>query len=488
MKQLLTVTVLFFIAIFLNPFFVYPQSDKTAEMAGNNGAHQLTRAQMTEEYAYIVAKDAYIWGWPAVNMHNRRNSMRKIPVPVLGSAGITPVAPINHLSMLVDYIKPEERAVVTPNQDVVYGQGFADLSRDAVVFQIPDFKGRYWVFHCMDAYTDVFAAPSSRIKSKPGFYLLVGPEWKGTVPEGIVQVIVSPTNLVWYLPRVFMNDTAEDRAAILPLLNQVAAYPLKEFTGKEKIFNWAKLPIIQEGWRGPGEFPWVADRSFWQDLSAVMSENKPRPGEEALWSRIKWLLKEQNDPAVKRGMDRAVRDGRRIVDAAIMYSNVGAPFGNGWAGALNGGQFGTDYLTRALVAKSYIAVNKTEDAFYLGNDFDADGKRLNGKRNRYTLTFPKGQLPPAGAFWSLTMYNVEHFFYTNPQGRYSLGTKNKDLKFNQDGSLTIYMQNESPGKDKESNWLPAPTAPFSVMIRIYQPNDAVFKKEYVPPAIVKVTE
>ncbi len=488
MKRIPAVAALLFAILFLLPVLAYPQSDKTAETAGMDDGHQLTRARMIEEYVYIVAKDAYIWGWPAVNMYNRRESMRKIPVPVLGSGGITPVAPINHLSMLVDYIKPEERGVVTPNQDVVYGQGFADLSQDAVVFQMPDFKDRYWVFHCMDAYTDVFAAPSSRIRSKSGFYLLVGPEWKGKVPEGIVQVITAPTNLVWYLPRVFMNDTAEDRAAIIPLLNQIAAYPLKEFTGTRKTFNWAKLPVIQKGWRGPGEFPWVADSSFWQDLSAVMAENKPRRGEEALWSRIRWLLKEQNGPAVKRGMDRAVRDGRRIVDAAIMYSNVGTPFGNGWAGALNGGQFGTDYLTRALVAKSYIAVNKTEDAFYLGNDLDADGKRLNGKGNRYMLTFPKGQLPPAGAFWSLTMYNAEHFFYNNQQGRYSLGTKNKNLRFNQDGSLTIYLQNESPGKDKESNWLPAPAAPFSVMIRLYQPAGAVLKKEYVPPAIVRTTE
>jgi hypothetical protein len=455
------------------------------EAAQAPAARTLTREQVDEEYAYTVGKLAYVWGWPAVNLHNRRESSRPIPRSFI--QGAIPAAPVNRITMLVDYIRPDERAIVTPNQDTVYGQGFADLGQDAVIMELPDFGGRYWVMQIMDAYTDVFAAPSSRTKSRPGFYLLAGPEWKGAVPPGVVEVIRSPTNLAWYILRIFMNDTSEDRRLIRPLVNQVAVYPAREFTGEKKITDWAALPHVPDDVKGPAEQAWVVDNRFWDDLSAVLADEKPRAGEKALTESFKALLNRRaSDPAVKRGMDRAVRDGRSVVDAGIMYGSVGAPFGNGWSGALNGGNFGADYLTRALAAKAYIAVNNAADAFYLGTDVDGDGSRLDGGKGRYTLTFPKGQLPPAKAFWSLTMYNSEHFFHANAEGRYSLGTKNRDLKFNPDGSLTLYLQSDSPGKEKDTNWLPAPGAPFSVLIRAYGPAPSVLNRGYAPPPVVKV--
>ncbi len=439
-----------------------------------------TSDQATEEYAYSVGKQAYLWGWVPVNLHSRREWLRKFP-------GHRIVSPINRLVMLLDYIPPEERFIVTPNQDVAYGQGFADLSQGAVVIQIPDFGDRFWVLQCMDAYSDVFADPGWRTKSKPGFYLLVGPNWKGQVPPGIVEVLRSPTNLAWYVPRVFLVDSPKDKAAAQPLLNRVGAYPLTEFNGKMKTYHYALRPGLPSGHKGQGEHPWVVDARFWEDLAAVLAENKPRQGEEPLVASFQALLAAwKKDPLVKRGMARAVQDGRQLVETAKLYGNVGTPLGYGWSSALNGGAFGTDYLTRTLVGKAYLGVNKPQDALYIGTDLDGDGKRLNGAGNTYTLTFSKGQLPPAKAFWSLTLYDTEHFFYINPQKVYSRGTKNKDLQFNPDGSLTIYIQNQSPGADKETNWLPCPAEPFSVLIRIYVPDESVLQGPYSPPPVERM--
>lgn len=439
-----------------------------------------------EENAYQVGLQAYTWGWPAVSLHNRRLAMRQAPRAGL-VGGILPVAPINHLSMLTDYLDAGQRYVLSPNQDVVYGQTFLDLSQGPVIVQVPDFGSRYWVLHCMDAYTDVFAAPSSRIHSKPGFYLIVGPGWKGEKPADVVEVLRSPSNLAWVVPRVFMDDTAADRQAVQPLLNQMNAYPLSQFDGKAKPVDWRAMPKFPAPKaQGKGEIRWVKDETFWADLAAVLAENQPRAGEEALADSFKRVLAQAKaDPAAQRGLDRALVEGAKLLDAGFAYSIQPDAFGNHWAANLKAGAFGTDYLRRAWVAKAYIATNKPDDALYIGTDYDGQGVRLEG-RQRYSLTFPAGQLPPARDFWSLSAYDAEHFFEPNLRNRFSLGTKNKGLKINPDGSLTLYLQPDSPGADKETNWLPTPKGDFSLLLRLYGPGKEVVAGDYRMPAVQKL--
>lgn len=165
--------------------------------------------------------------------------------------------------------------------------------------------------------------------------------------------------------------------------------------------------------------------------------------------------------------------------------NVGYPIKNNWTTQSNGAQFGVDYLTRASCAKANIFVNKPNETKYFYQDLDAEGTRLNGS-SKYTVTFTKEQLPPVKGFWSLTMYSKEHFFVPNQLNRYSLGTKNKNLKYNADGSLTIYLQSNSPGPDKMDNWLPAPKEIFSVYVRCYWPEQVVLTDDWNPPAVVKI--
>src|SRR5215467_13748162 len=199
-----------------------------------------TRVKITEEYAKLVARDAYFWAWPLVNVYNRRLTYETVPEIVM--AGPVPAAPLNHLGMLTNYIVPEERIVACPNQDVVYGAGALALDLSPAVIQVPDFGDRFWVYQIVDLRTDSFADLGKMYGTTPGFYLLVGPDWKGEVPKGITKVFRASTNTGYVIPRVFQDDSLEDNKLVQGVTQQVMMYPLAEFDGKMKSRDWSKLP------------------------------------------------------------------------------------------------------------------------------------------------------------------------------------------------------------------------------------------------------
>jgi hypothetical protein len=170
------------------------------------------RVKITEEYARLVARDVYFWAWPMVNIYNRRLAFRDVRDFVM--AGPVPTAPLNRFAMLTDYINPDERLVACPNQDVVYGAGSIALDISPVVVQVPDFGNRFWVYQMVDLRTDGFVQLGKMYGTAPGFYLLVGPGWHGEVPKGITKVFRSSTNTGFAAPRIFMDETPEDKAAI----------------------------------------------------------------------------------------------------------------------------------------------------------------------------------------------------------------------------------------------------------------------------------
>jgi hypothetical protein len=379
--------------------------------------------------------------------------------------------------------------VTYPNQDTVYGAGFMALDTQPVVIQVPDFGDRFFVYQICDHRTDAFARIGKQYGTKPGPYLLVGPNWKGKVPKGIIAVLRSPTDLAAIFPRVFQSDTPEDKAAIQPLLNQVIVYPLSEYTGKMQTREWKKAPAFPapEG-AGKGETKWVIPEQFFDQLPVVMQEVPPLPGEEALYSWIKSVLDAAgNSPEIKETLKQtAVAAEKEIIDPLFQFRNNGKPVGNGWTSPPNGARWGTDYLSRAATAKSNMYDNAPEETRYIYTDFDANGERLSGS-NRYTVTFAKDQFPLVNGFWSLTPYNKAHLFEPNAPNRYSLGTKSmSSLKSNTDGSLTLYFQNASPGSDKESNWVPAPKDEFSLYIRSYWPKAEILEGRWTPPPVKKM--
>jgi hypothetical protein len=459
----------------------YPNPTTAAEVPGPAAGNTMTKA-----YVQMVGRMAYFWGWPLLANANRAVAYSKVPEPGL-VGGFVPLA-YGGIAMLTDYVTAHQEVIPCTNQDVVYGDGFLPLDKEPFVFQVPEFGERFWVYTLYDARTDEFSAIGKQYGTKPGFYLVVGPDWKGETPAGITAVVRSSTALVFAAPRIFMDDTAEDRKAILPVLSQINFYPLSQFDGKMKNKDWTKLPHFPapKSW-SRGEPQWVNPETYFNELPAIMKSVPPLPGEEALYNWMGSVLEAADkDPAIMQTLkETAVAADSEMIPSFLQWRYNGRAAGNGWNSPVNNARWGTDYLNRTATGKSNIYENRPEETKYIFTDNDIQGQQLNGQNN-YIVTFPAGQLPPAKGFWSLTLYNAEHFFYDNPLKRTSLGTKNKTLTYNADGSLTLYAGAKSPGKDKENNWLPAPAGTFSLYIRAYWPEIAILNATWKPPIIEKL--
>ena len=473
-----------------------------ATIAGNVLAQQVTIPQtaaevpgpalgpMTKEYVQMVGRMAYLWGWPLVYVHNQRDALSKAPEPILLN-GVLPLAPMNGVVMLTSYISPAERYIGDPNQDVVYGLGYLSLEKEPVVVQVPDFGDRFWTLPVYDARTDQISELGLQYRTKPGFYMIVGPDWKGATPSGIAGVIRSSTNFGIAMPRIFMNDTPEDHAAIQPALSQIQFYPLSQFDGIMKTKDWNKIPKIDR--KGvPAKYsstqpPWVDPEIFFDELPSVMKEVPPLPGEEALYKQIGSVLDEaaKNPEVMKTLRETAFAADPELIAPMMRWRFNGQPAGNGWTSPANNGAFGTDYYHRTGAVKADPYDNKRNETMYFYTDNDTSLEQLVGESS-YAVTFPKGELPPVKGFWSLTMYDPEHYFAANALNRFALGTKDKTLKYNADGSLTIYLGHNSPGADKESNWLSAPAGNFSIWLRADWPDQAILDGSWKPPVVSRL--
>jgi hypothetical protein len=441
---------------------------------------------MTADYVEMVGRMAYIWGWPLVANANRAVAFSKAPEPGL-IGGVVPIA-YGGIAMLTDYVAANQRVIACSNQDVVYGPGFLPLGKEPFVFQVPEFGDRFWVYALYDARTDEFSGIGKAYGTKPGFYMVAGPDWKGDKPPGVTAMLRSSTALVFVIPRIFMDDTAEDRKAIQPVLSQINFYPLSQFSGKMQTKDWSKLPHFPAPKsNGTGETKWVTPETFFSELPAVMKQVPPLPGEESLYAWIGSVLTAAGkDRAIMQTLkETAIAAENDIVNDFLQWRHNGRPAGNGWNSPVNNAVWGTDYLNRAATGRSNIYENRPEETKYIYTDNDINDRQLDGN-NLYSITFPKGQTPPVKGFWSLTLYNAQHFYHDNPLARYSLGTKNKNLKLNADGSLTLYAGAKSPGTDKESNWLPAPAGPFSLYIRAYWAEQAILDGTWMPPRVEKM--
>ncbi|QGJ68624.1 Hypothetical protein PBC10988_2850 [Planctomycetales bacterium 10988] len=474
-----------FLAVVLHPIAVQAQQvpipSKPSEITPASSG-----VKMHPGYVKTIGRLAYVWGWPIVNQMNRRAAITQAPQPGLLN-GVLPVAPQGQLGMLHDYIDPEETFVTCPNQDVVYGLGFFSLDKEPVIVQVPDFGDRFWVYAIYDARTNQFSKIGKPYASEPGFYLLVGPNWQGETPDGVKAVVRCSTELANVIPRVFMNDTPEDRKAIQPLINQIVAYPLKQFDGEIKTITWSQTPSIPGPASTGQETKWVVPEKFFDQLEAALDAVSPLPGEEAMYSQFRALLETaKENPEVKELLvETAVETEQEVIQPFFDWKHNGVAAGNGWNRSLNNAQTGYDYFNRTGTAKSNMFDNKPDETQYFYTDNDSNGNELLGK-NHYEITFAKGEEPPVKGFWSLTLYNEHHLFHPNELTRFSLGTKNKTLKRNADGSLTLYAGANSPGEEKESNWLPAPEGHFSLYIRAYWGKKAILDGSWKPPQIKQV--
>ena len=443
------------------------------------------RVKITEAYAAHVARDSFFWAWPLVNMYNRRLAFSKMREQKY--VGPLLEAPLNRLTMLTDYVDPEERNVACPNQDVVYGLGMIALDVSPVVVQVPDFGDRFWVYQIVDLRTDSFVQLGKMYNTTPGFYLLAGPNWHGEVPKAITKTFRSPTNTGLVAPRIAQEDTSDDKRAIQGVLTGIAMYPLADYDGRMKNMEWSKLPRVAGAPHGEEETRWVFPEKFFDELPTVLADAPPLPGEEARYAQVLAVLAAtKDDSKMKQTMIEAAKDAEeKLVNPLFQLRNYGQQLPHNWSTISNESAFGTDYFTRTAVAKSNILVNSPNETKYFYQDLDAAGARLNNS-NRYTMTFAKDGTPPVNGFWSLSIYNEHHFFVANAINRFSVGTKNKDLEPNPDGSLTIYVQAETPiDPVQRSNWLPAPAGDFSLYVRAYWPKAEILDGSWTPPPVTK---
>lgn len=287
-------------------------------------------------------------------------------------------------------------------------------------------------------------------------------------------------------PRVFLDDTDKDRAALRSLVDQINAYPLTEYDGCIRTKDWDDVPSFPVP-KVEGERSWVVPDAFFDQLPAVMDVVPPLPGEEALYASVRQVVDAAAaDRSVKQTLLEVARSTEREVIGPLMaWKHNGVPAGNGWNRSVNNAEWGFDYLNRTAGARSNMFDNRPVETQYFYTDTDSTEVPMTGD-HLYAITFAAGQLPPVRGFWSLTLYNEYHLFEVNELNSYSLGTKNKDLVFNQDGSLTLYAGVRAPEAKPGENWLPAPTGEFSLYIRCYWAEDSVLDGTWTPPEIQRV--
>ena len=433
---------------------------------------------------FWLATDAYIYGYPLVTMEMTRRVVTNVPA-VEGTRG-----PMGQFIKLREYPNASFRDVTAPNADTLYTTAFVDVGNEPWVISIPDMKDRYFLFPMLDGWTNVFQVPGKRTTgTKAQTYAITGPGWKGTLPAGVKEY-KSPTSIVWILGRIYCTGTPEDYAAVHALQDQCKLVPLsaygKAYTPPSGTVDSSidmKTAVREQVNR-------MDPVAYFTLLSNLMKANPPAAAdapELAKFAKI-GLVAGKDFDASKLKADFAKRIPQVAFDRIMLQFKVNKAVKdvNGWAFDTATGIYGTDYLNRALVTAIGLGANRVQDAVYPTSLKDAEGKEYNGA-NKYVMRFPKGQLPPVGGFWSLTMYDANYFFVANPINRYSISAR-QNLKTNADGSVDLYIQNQSPGADRESNWLPAPAGKFVLMLRMYWPNQkspSIINGTWTPPAVKK---
>lgn len=450
-------------------------------------AHALADADAKEKAALAAGAEAVVYGLPLVIMDLTKQKSTNVPRPESFSA------PVNQFVHARAFPDASFKDVVRANVDTLYSIAWLDLSREPMVLSVPDTKGRYYLMPMLDAWTNVFASPGKRTTgTKPGHFAITGPGWAGTLPKG-VQQIKAPTAMVWIIGRTQTNGP-KDYAAVHAIqdgyrLAPLSAFGKRRYTAPEAPVNAAvdmKTPPVDQ-------LKAMSSAAFFDRLATLLKANPPPASETRVLAKLaaigivpgETFDPAKLDPAVAKGLAQSLPATLAKLNAATTEN--GAPV-NGWrVPPMNVGNFGSDYGTRAVISLFGLGANVPQDAIYPSAFTDGSDTPLNGA-NRYVIHFDQGSTPPVDAFWSLTLYDAESFFVPNALNRYALSSW-MPLEKNADGSIDIHVQRESPGKGKESNWLPAAAGPFNITLRMYWPCEmapSILDGSWTPPAVTRL--
>lgn len=431
----------------------------------------------------VPAVEAYVYGYSLITMEMTRRVMTNV------AAAEGSHAPMGQFVRMREYPTAAYRDVTAPNADTLYTTAWIDVGKEPWVLSLPDMNGRYYLFPMLDAWTNVFQAPGTRTTGTGAqTYAITGPGWSGTLPPGVVEY-KSPTALVWILGRIYCTGTPEDYAAVHALQDACSVVPLsaygKPYTpppGKVDASIDMKTAVREQVNR-------LDAGAFFGLMAELLKTNPPAPEDKPMLATLAKLgiVPGQSFDRSKFNVDFASRVPQVGFDRIMLHfklSDGDIQNINGWAFTTKTGHYGTNYVQRALVTVIGLGANLPQDAVYPFSQKDAQGNAYSGA-NKYVVHFPKGQVPPAKGFWSITMYDKDYFFVANPLNRYSISMR-QNPKLNADGSLDLYIQNESPGPDREANWLPAPKDKFILMLRLYWPDTtppSIIDGSWAPPPV-----
>lgn len=452
----------------------------------NGGAHALT-----PDEAKSIAEDAYIYGYSLITTEVTRVQMSNV------AKADDLHAPMGQFLNIKRYPPGDYRGVSAPNADTLYSIAWVDLGKEPTVFSYPDMGKRYFLFPMYSLWMPVIHSAGTRTTGEGAKNLLLtGPGWSGTVPEGMTE-IKSPTRYMVILGRTYADGTDADYAAVNALQEQYKLTPLSSYG---KPFTFEAPPVDPNPGFSMTDKPQkvildMGTGGYFDMMAQLMCKAAPPAAEDApiveKMAKIGVVPCERFDitkldPAVSEVLKDLPQTALKKIEANRTLLGTEA---NGWIVSKGLGQYGTDYMKRAVVAAFGWPANLQEDAVYPYTEIDSDGAKLTGAHN-YTLTFAKGQTPPVNGFWSITMYEIDQgwWFVPNKLNKFTVSPRN-DLKYNDDGSLTLYFQNESPGAEKEANWLPAPKGDFLPMLRMYWPKDdnpSILNGSWTPPSVKKV--
>jgi len=450
-----------------------------------SGAFLSAQAQtaITEDEARAIAINSYLYLYPLVTMDlTRKQSVNVEPGKEFGKG------PMNTFVNVPAYPPANFKGVVRPNFDTLYSIAWLDLTKEPMVVSAPDTQGRYYLLPMLDMWSDVFASPGWRTTgTQAGAFLIAPPEWSGAVPAGMNR-IAAPTPYVWIIGRT-KTDGPQDYDAVHKIQAGYKVTPLSAW-GKAaptpaSVIDPSidmKTPPKEQVDRMP------ADR-FFSYAAELLKVNPPHITDQPIVAQMKKIGIEAGknfdftslNVAVRQGVAAAPEAARQLMAWKVPTL---ARIANGWSMNTDTmGVYGNYYLKRAIVAQLGLGANVPEDAIYPLNLADDSGKPLDGS-SKYTLHFDKNDLPPVSAFWSVTLYDSEGFQVPNGLDRFAVSSW-MPFKYNADGSLDLYFQNETPGPDRESNWLPAPKGAFNLTLRLYAPKAEALTGKWNPPAVVR---
>ena len=468
----------------LSMFFLVIGCDSKVKEQQINEPRAEKNRSITPAEAQKISRDGFLFGLPVVYINLMAEVGSNVPKP----QGLR--APMNQFAHYREFPDAASREIVGINLDTLYSLAWFDISAEPMVLSVPEMGERYWIMMLLDVWNDVPSAPGSRTEGgKGGDFLIVGPDWKGEIPEGITAHRIS-SNLGNIAGRTYTTGSAEDLAIVHALQDQYTLTPLSKWgTDYQPPASVAVKLGVDASKTIPAQVMGMSTEVFFNRLSMLLANNPPRQADDPIMAQLAKLGIEPGaefklssfDPQIQAAINAGFADGWKMLDS--YKDKMGDKF-DGWQVTLDVGRYGTNYPYRAAWTFYAVGGNLVEDALYPVAREDGEGLGLTGENN-YTLSFNKEQIPPVNAFWSLTLYDAESFLVTNPINRYSLGSRDQ-MNYGEDGSLTIYIQHESPGKEKEANWLPSAKGEIALALRLYVPKKQVVDGIWKPQPLMRV--